>query len=276
MLLLNLACAPKNNSGDYDFRSYLDIQVDEKGRIPTNPYIIRLKGEKKNLSVLGVMHSQDTTNRMFEVIEEEFRSLQPELVIHEGGPITKEYRSKGEAISQDGELGLIKYLCDQEGVQLKSGDIEFAEEFRDLEKQFGREKAYFYYTTERFILPTKYWGSEEVLEREYRSDFVDGYLSPSGVVLSKEEKELAYYRMLYKKYFAKEFKLSELRQKSFSPLEVGSEFCDISRASKRIRDRRLMEEIEKGIDSHQRVLVIFGGWHILAIEPALETIARRY
>ncbi len=269
VLCILTGCETKSTLRDYAFKSYLEIELDKQGRMPMNPYPVEVKRGKNELCVLGVMHSQDTTNMMFAKIEEEFNRFNPEIVIHEGGEILKTYKNKNQAISKDGELGLIKYLCEEHNVKLKSGDINFRDEFEELEKIYGREKTYFYYTTERFILPIKYWGTEEEIEKEFRTDFIEGYINSSGIILTKKEKNLDYYKMLYKRYFKREFKLQEIEQKDFSSINEGNEFCEISRSSKRIRDKKLIQEIEKEIDKHERVMVVFGGWHIMSIEPEL-------
>lgn len=261
-----------NQSQAYEFVSYLEIDIDERGNLPEVPYVLNIKNNNKELLVIGVMHSQDSTNIMFKEIENLYAAFQADLVINEGGELKQEFLNKNTAIHKDGELGLIKYLCDQDGIKTQNGDISFRQEFDELEKVYGREKTYFYYTSERFILPIKYWGGEDQLEELYRSDFVDSYLLPSGIELREEEKDIQHYKNLYQKFFKNPFQLSAVKSDDFSPIKENHYFCEIARQSKLIRDLHLMEQIKKSLETHDKVLVLFGGWHVLAIEPALNTI----
>lgn len=275
IIMVITSCSPSQKNyqtSSNDFLSYLDIEVDENGNLPEVPYVLGYKKNNKELLVIGTIHSQDSSNKMFSKIEELYAAFQADVVINEGGELKQVFSDRNTAIQKDGELGLIKYLCDQEGVKTQNGDISFKQEFDELEKVYGREKTYFYYTTERFILPIKYWGGEEPLDELYQSDFIDSYLVPSGIILTEKEQDIQYYKKLYRQYFNKPFELSHMKSNDFSPIKEGHLFCEIARQSKVIRDHHLMTEIEKSLEVHDRVLVLFGGWHVLAIEPALKNL----
>ena len=59
------------------------------------------------------------------------------------------------------------------------------------------------------------------------------------------------------------------------PIKKTHHFCEVARKSKELRDKYLLKEIEEQLKYHDKVLVVFGGWHVLAIEPALKQIINR-
>ena len=52
-------------------------------------------------------------------------------------------------------------------------------------------------------------------------------------------------------------------------------YCKIGRESKVVRDSVLLEKIQFELKSNDRVMVVFGHGHILAIEPALKKLMEK-
>lgn len=265
-----------NKIEDYKLNSYLDIKVDSAGRLPENPYIVDLTSKNKHLIVIGTLHSVDTTNKMFADIEKIFYQFKPEIIINEGGNLTKKYNSRNEAIKKNGELGLEKYLADNAGIKTINGDIPDSSEFFELTKAYSKEEALVFFASERFVLPFTYYFNEKPdLENLYKPDFIDGYLLSSGISLTKSEQDFLFYKTAYKKYFKCEFNIDSIHSDDFSPIRTNNHFCEIARKSKELRDRYLLDKIQEQLNKHNKVLVIFGGWHVLAIEPALTQIIKK-
>ena len=61
----------------------------------------------------------------------------------------------------------------------------------------------------------------------------------------------------------------------FAPFGTRNHFDDVTRKSKELRDVYLCKQIESQMKIYNRVLVVFGGWHVLAIEPAFSQIMNR-
>ena len=45
---------------------------------------------------------------------------------------------------------------------------------------------------------------------------------------------------------------------------------EVARFASEYRDSRLLAAIREGLAEHDRVVVVFGGWHVLALEPVIE------
>ncbi|MCD4746641.1 MAG: hypothetical protein K8R58_10110 [Bacteroidales bacterium] len=257
---------------NYKLISYLDIKVDKKGNLPKVPYVIDLHKNKKHLIVIGTLHSRDTANNMFAEIEKIFADFQPEIAINEGGQITKTFSDKNSAIIKNGEFGLLKFLCDNQNIKMLNGDMPDNKEFDELSKYYSKDETLFFFASERFVLPYTYWDEKGNLDSLYESDFIENYLLSEGIQLTSEEKQFSYYKGLYKKFFKKEFCIDSINSDDFSPIRNNHHFCGVARKSKELRDKYLIQQIEEQLKYYNKVLIVFGGWHILAIEPALTQI----
>lgn len=259
----------------YPVISYLKIKVDSMGNLPQNPYVVTLQNKNKHLVVIGTQHTFDTTSPVFSIIEKAFTDLQPEIVINEGGNLTKTYISRNSAIVQNAELGLEKYLADKTGIKTCNGDEPEKMEFEELSKAYSKEEALVQFASERFIFPYAFGQYSGDLERDYDSLFIKNYLDKEGIELTPEEKSFSYYKNLYKKYFHQDFALDKISMLDFAPFGTRNHFNEVTRKSKELRDAFLCKQIEEELKLYNRVLVVFGGWHVLAIEPALTQIVSR-
>ena len=259
----------------YETISYLKIKVDSLGNLPVNPYIINLENKDKRLVVIGTQHTRDTSSPLFVEMEKAFKNWQPAVVINEGGNLTKTYTSRNEAIKRSGELGLVKYLADNAGIKTINGDAPDKLEFDELTLAFSKEAALLFFASERFIFPYAFGQFSGELEQAYDSIFIKMYLEKEGIILAPHEKTFAYYKQLYKKYFSEEFSLDNINQADFIPFSTKHYFNGVARKSKELRDIYLCQQIEAQLRTHYSVLVVYGGWHVLAIEPALTQIINR-
>jgi len=272
ILLLLLFIANKAGAQHYKLVSYLDIKVDSMGHMQRNPYVISLKNKNKQLIVIGTEHSRDTLSPMFKAIEDTFYHFKPQVIINEGGNLYKTYPSRNNAINKSGELGLEKFLADKAGIKTLNGDEPDKLEFDELTAAYSKDEALLFFASERFIFPYAFGQYSGELEAVYDSVFIKKYLDKEGVRLSPEEKKFSYYTKIYKQYFHQDFSLDNINQLYFTPFSRKHHFNDITRKSKELRDQYLLKQIAETLKHHDRVLVVFGGWHVLAIEPALKQV----
>ena len=266
---------------DYQLISYLDIAVDSMGNLPTNPYVIDLEKNNKRLVVIGTQHSRDSLNPMYKEMEQIFYDVEPEVIINEGGDLNKTYSSLNEAIAKDSDLGFDKYLADKAGIRTVNGDEPQHQEFEELSEAYSKEEALVYYAAERFIFP--------YIFQDVKKDFVASYeeytadlVRYDSIPLSPAEQQFSYFQNTYNNYFDEKFDVNELErsfehinQFDFIPFSTAHHFNEVSRTSKELRDRYLLKTIEEQLRKNDKVMVVYGGWHVLAIEPALTQIIER-
>lgn len=279
ILLIFVHCKPsKNDNPKFEYKqiSYLVIPVDSMGNLPRNPYILQYKEGDKELLVIGTQHTSDTTNPMYPIIENLFYEFKPDVIINEGGDLTKTYNDKNEAILANQELGLEKYLADKVGIKTINGDEPLKFEYADLVNTYSKEEVFVFLASERFIFPYIFGQYNGSIEEEYDKHFIINYLNKNDIPLTDQEKSFEQYKLLYKKFFNQEFSMDNISQLDFTPFSRRSRFCDVTRSSKEFRDKYLLMQIQKQLEQHQRVMVVYGGWHVLAIEPALYQIINQY
>lgn len=263
----------------YPTVSYLDIKLDSAGNLPSNPYILEFENGNKKIVFCGVNHlsdDSDISNPMFSKIEDAFFSFKPDIAINEGGDISKKsYVSKQDALLKDGEIGLIKILCDSLKIKTVDGDPTVKFEFKELLKNYTKGEFLAYIVTERLMWGLKGQHITDNREIEKKYDvFIQNYIiNKGGVELKNEEKTFNFYKLNYKKLLKRPFNISKLEPTN--PFEPKGKFQKIGRTSKEIRDQFLVRTIDNLLDTNDKVFIVFGGWHLLTCRPALEEIIKR-
>jgi hypothetical protein len=264
----------------YPTVSYLKIKLGEHGELPSNPYILEFKSGKKHIVFCGTNHledNNDTGNIMFKIIEKKFFEFMPTAVVNEGGDVSKkQYKSKSDAIIRDGEIGLSKVLSDQLLIPIINGDMPDSLEFRALLKRYSMADLIAYVSTERCMWGFVGQGLKDTLELESQyNDFVQKYLEQRGALkLNSTERSFAFYQSNYERLLKRPFSLESLEPTN--PFDSVSYFQTIGRASKEIRDQNLLKKIDKLLKVHDKVFIVFGGWHLLTCEPGLQQIIDQY
>jgi hypothetical protein len=272
----SLAKITNTKPSAYPTISYLAIKLDTLRLLPTNPYILEFKNGKKHIVFCGVNHltdKNDTLNALYMEIEKKFFQFRPNISVNEGGDISnKRYKSKGDALIKGGEIGLLKVLSDSLKIATVNGDADLPFEFSELLNTYTKGELLAYIVTERLM-----WGLKdaniskpEILEKRF-NNFIDNYIiSRGGVALNETERSFDFFKTNYTKLLNRPFDLEELEPTD--PFDPNGRFQAIGRTSKEIRDQFLLKTIDHLLDTHDKVFVVFGGWHLLTCEPGLKAI----
>jgi len=263
----------------YPTISYLDIKLDSLGRLPSNPYILEFTKGKKTVVFCGVNHltdNSDIENPMFTIIEQKFFAFKPEIAINEGGDFSnKVYSSRKDALLKDGEIGLTKILSDSLKIKTVDGDPTVEFEFQELLKTYSKGEFLAYIVTERLMWGLKGQGISKTseIEKKYEA-FVQNYIiEEGGIALKKTEQSFSFFKSNYEQLLKRPFDISELEPTN--PFEPKGKFQKIGRASKEIRDQFLIKTVDKLLNTHDKIFIVFGGWHLLTCKPGLEEIINR-
>lgn len=263
----------------YPTVSYLDIKLDESGNLPENPYILTFENGKKKIVFCGVNHltdAGDISNPMFAKIEKKFFEFAPSISVNEGGDVSDRiYKSKQEALLQDGEIGLLKILSDSLKIKTVDGDIKASLEFKALLKHYSKGEFLAYIVTERFMWTLKGERITDPKEIDKRyAQFIQNYIMKLGEIeLNKKEQTLDFYKSNYEKLLGRKFNIEELEPTN--PFDPIGKFQEIGRKSKEIRDQYLLKTIDNLLNTNDKVFIVFGGWHLLTCEPGLKQIINR-
>jgi hypothetical protein len=272
--------SPSDSAFIYPTVSYLKIRLDSFGRLPSNPYILEFRAGEKQIVFCGTNHledNSDTGNVMFKTIEKKFFEFMPTVIINEGGDVSKkQYKSMADAIIRDGEIGLSKVLSDQLLIPIINGDMPDSLEFRALLKQYSMADFIAYVSTERCMWGLVGQGIKDSLEmKKQYADFIQKYLEKRGALkLNNRERSFAFYASNYTRLLKRPFSLETLEPTN--PFDSVSYFQSIGRVSKEIRDQNLLRKIDTLLKVHDKIFIVFGGWHLLTCQPGLEQIMKQY
>lgn len=263
----------------YPTTSYLDIKLDSNRQLPSNPFILEFTNGEKTVVFCGVTHltdDSDIENPMFKKIEQKFYAFKPAIAINEGGDISKKrYTSKQDALLKDGEIGLIKILCDSLKIESVDGDPSIEREFQELLKVYSKGEFLAYIVTERLMWGLKGQGITDSIEIEKRYiGFIQNYIIKKGkIALSKSEQAFSFYKSNYEQLLKRPFNILELEPTN--PFEPNGKFQKIGRTSKEIRDQFLIKTVDKLLDTNDKIFIVFGGWHLLTCKPGFEEVINR-
>lgn len=274
-----LSCKQKTTQANYPTIDYLTVRkkLDTLNAIAHHPTVSVLKNNKKQITFFGTSHVRETNHPQFKAIEEAFMTQKPQIAFNEGGqvPETEHYDLRNSAILKDGETGLLKFLCDQQQIKLLNGDMNTDEEFAGLLSKFPREQVFLYLGIERFLQPfSQGFEGEMPIEIAFQKSFI-AYLEKYKFGPTAQEKDINYLKSLYYQYFKQNVNLNNLiNVHEYYLLDTGI-FGKIGRTSKCIRDQALLKKIDVALDKHDRVFVVFGASHWVAVQPALKFIIEK-
>jgi hypothetical protein len=232
----------------------------------------------KHLTFVGTSHNQDTTHAQFQVLEDLFNEVKPQIAFNEGGnwKIEGKYKSRNKAILGSGEVGLLQFLCDKNHIKMINGDMPDKDEYKVLFSEYPFEKVYLLLGIERFVNPYKNGAYKDLdIKRAFETKFIVGDFVNNGIKLTKEQATFEYLKKIHKKYFGRELTMETMEPMSEYFLSNQTEFGVLHRRSKEIRDSVLLGKIDSTLNKKDRVFVVFGASHLLALKPALKQIINR-
>ncbi|MBT2620144.1 hypothetical protein [Chryseobacterium sp. ISL-6] len=268
-----MGCSTSGNFVRYS-RSYVEV-----GKIMDSvhlPYIIDLEQGDKHLIAMGVSHTYNDNDPQISEIKQTYLQFKPDITINEGGQITKKFDSEKEAVEQNGEVGLLKYLSDIDHKPLMNGDIEDSLEFKLMLKKYSKEDLLLYYIMERLVIPhlNGAYGNKTI--EELYTKAIQKWFIQEGFPVDKELQNFEGYKKLYQSKMGHPFQLSMNPDiELFDYVNPNCTYCTIGRNSKILRDSILLEKISSELKTHGKVMVAFGHGHILAIEPALKKMMKK-
>jgi hypothetical protein len=283
--LLIFSCKKVEKSEKYPTINYLIVKqkldtinakMNELGIY--KPIFSDLKNGKKSLIFFGASHVRDTLHPQFSAIIQAFKTQKPEIAFNEGGQVkdSVKFQSAGKAILADGETGFLKHLCNQANIKMLNGDMDTKEEFSELLNTFPKDQILVYLACERFLNSYRQgFLGKMPIEEAYKMDFLK-YLEKYDFKLNSEEKTFTFLKSIYQKHFGKILDLNTLVEVHDYYLNDNGRFGEIGRKSKNIRDQALLFKIDKALDTYDRIFVVFGGSHWVAVQPGLQYILEKH
>jgi hypothetical protein len=277
ILALLLACAPAHAVESTPLpgtRSYLALPVDAAGEPARLPVVWERKVGAKHLVVLGTQHERDPKAPMFDLIQAVFARVRPQVVLHESeAPEGLAALPRDRAIEVGADLGFAVHLAAAMGAQARSGDAPVREEIAALLATHPARDVLVFLVVQRLIGNGPH-PDFAAAATDYPSFFAD-YLVANGL-----PREAGWDTW---EGFAREYAAvvgHPLSERSWDPdatsaIHATGPLSDLARATNVARDRALVANIRAALRDHDRVVVVFGSWHVLALEPVLDQLLPR-
>ncbi|MGH2624770.1 MAG: hypothetical protein ACRDE7_13965, partial [Sphingobacterium sp.] len=193
-ILCVVACTSKKNLIEYS-KDYVEV-----GKVLNTvqlPYTLKFNNQNKELLAVGFSHTYDINNPQLSVLKKLFQEFNPDIVLNEGGQITKKFKDGKEAVISSGEAGMLKYLSDLNNKKLINGDTPDSVEYKIMLSKYSKDDLLLYYIMERLIGPYLYGAHrdrsiEDLYEMVIRKWFIN-----EGFPVDEDLRTFAGYNKLY-------------------------------------------------------------------------------
>lgn len=272
-MLFVVACTSKKNLIKYS-RDYVEV-----GKVLNTvqlPYTLKFNNQNKELLAVGFSHTYDINNPQLSVLKKLFQEFNPDIILNEGGQITRKFKDEKEAVTANGEPGMLKYLSDLSNKELLNGDTPDSVEYKIMLGKYSKDDLFLYYIMERLIGPYLYGAHRDRSIEDLYETVIQKWFINEGFPVDEDLRTFAGYKKLYHAKMGHELELTinpdiEL----FDYVNPDCKYCLIGRTSKILRDSVLLEKINTELKTHNKVMVVFGHGHILAVEPALKKMMEK-
>jgi hypothetical protein len=250
-------------------RSYLELPLGPSGELASHPYVWERRFDGKHVAILGTRHLRDPSSSMFERIQTAYDRVRPQIVIHESqAPPQLAALSREQAIRIGADLGFAIHLASAGGATIRSGDPSVRSEIRALMARFSTEEVLVFLTSQRHIGYTKEPNLADLGDGYV--DFYDDYLVANGFPRHDSWDSWNGFREAYRRVAGRSLSAKTWDRDLTSPIHDNGRLSEISRVDNAFRDGYLVGTIRKALAEYDRVLVVFGSWHVLSLEPVLE------
>jgi hypothetical protein len=247
-------------------RSYLALPLHADGSPATVPLVVEGSVCRARVMLVGTMHSRNPRDPQFARIEALYAQFKPTLILHENVTPSRPAADRDTAIRRDAEIGFMQLLAAEGAVEYRSGDLPERDEFRKLIADSDPLQLLVFLTGQRLLLGM---ASEAAAAADYPGFYRD-YLVANGFPYRAAWSTWAGFKSAYRDVVGADYDPSAFDADVFSPIRNLGPLNAIARRAHSERDRHLLNEIVRAAArGQQRIMVVFGAWHVLALEPVI-------
>jgi len=262
--------------------TYQELHEQEDGRVP---YTYKLKNDNASLFYFGSAHifDPDNSRQMIKALKAFWQRFQTgvegdKVVFIEGtsGNVVpdKQFASVKRAVRERGESGLVSYLAKKDGVAIECPEIAPDEYTQKLAQKFPKNQIIYY-----LIIRSLAYNSKRTDDGMFANDMeallarlLDRWEAVTGwgeLDFTREMIENTHEQNFNGSFEMKDTKFFDaIRRPGWQTTAVNR----IAQENGRIRDERIVEEIDNKIDQGVNLFVVFGSSHARIQEPALRNI----
>ena len=249
------------------------------------PHVYNFENGNKKVVFFAASHSPVSKEEQFNKIKNTFTALVPDMVFVEGISLPTpeiverfeqniQNKTWEEVLEKHGEPTFTYKLALEHGVKVISPEYSMREEIPILKQEgFTEELVFLLYGTQSAHEYT-YQKRDETLE-----SFVSKKLKNIAQHFENKEYSFEYFAKLVKEYFSNSVDLETgqgfgEKCNPMPPKENSSRKWyitnDIVKVLSRKRDELILANIAQTLETHDRLLIVYGGGHGVMLEPAIE------
>ena len=219
-------------------------------------HLYEFEKNNKKIVFMGVQHSSKISQ--IKEIEKEIEKLKPNVILIEGGYEKAEFSNEKEAILKGGEMGFTSYFAKKNKIILLQNDPSDKECIKFIEKNYGKEFTFLYFTLRNFssLLKKDLPLSDEEKLKITLKDFEK----------KSEWKKYDYSFLNFKKIFSKKlnkiFVLGKKYSNYFNPNLNHSKTNKASKKLSEFRDEFMIKKANECLSKFKKIFVIKGESHI--------------
>lgn len=172
------------------------------------PYTLKFNNQNKELLAVGFSHTYDVNNPQLSVLKKLFQEFNADIVLNEGGQITKKFKDEKEAVTANGEPGMLKYLSDLSNKELLNGDTPYSVEYKIMLGKYSKDDLFLYYIMERLIGPYLYGAHRDRSIEDLYETVIQKWFINEGFPVDEDLRTFAGYKKLYHAKMGHELELT--------------------------------------------------------------------
>ena len=241
------------------------------------PMMVRWDSNSKELSYLAAMHDISFSSKTFQMIEEEYQKLRPEVVIIENSIERWASFNRRDGCSywlkqqkfDPGEpyyAACLAYKYNAKVVPAEPSDLEL---IRELKNQYKREDFTYFFV----VRGLRGWAQRsKIINNEKLKDYVDDMIrrNCNSSKLCADSYNYKNFMRWFNEKTGENFSLQKhLNGRITTPIREGTFLQRLSADTGVVRDIKIIDTIAKYLTKYNRVLLIYGAGHLCMQEDVL-------
>ncbi|MFZ0871753.1 MAG: hypothetical protein WAM90_13650, partial [Rhodanobacter sp.] len=237
------------------------------------PYVWERTKGRKHIVVIGTEHQLDPRAPMYRRMAAIFDRVQPQFILHEStAPDDLAIETRDQAIRRGADLGFTVQLVRQSGIPTESAGAPTREEMTELLAHHSADEVFVYLVATRLVGSYRNPDLGENAS-EYQA-FFDSQIVGNGVPVQRGWEAWDGFLREYHRVAGRPLTAKTWDPQLLDPTLSLGRLNEVARTSDTLRDRYLLAAIRRSLQKYDRVIVVFGDDHVLALEPALEGVLK--
>jgi len=274
-LLAISASAERSYADDGASRSARDIylHLNDSTRLEDAPHVWERTEGRKHIVIIGTYHLLDPQAPMYQRMAAIFERAKPQFILHEStAPDDLATETRSQAIRRAADLGFTVQLARQLGVPTQSADAPAREEMAELLTHHSASEVFVYLVATRLI--GSYRNPDLREDAAAYPAFFRAQIVDNGIPVQTGWDTWSGFLHSYRRVTGHALAAKTWDPRLLDPTLNLGRLNEVAGTSDTLRDRYLFAAIRESLHKYDRVVVVFGDDHVLALEQSLEGLLK--